>query len=30
VKALGPPDFVIAVLEDAVAIGGGLLLLSRF
>jgi len=23
------PDFVIAVLEDAVAIGGGLLLLSR-
>jgi uncharacterized membrane protein len=30
VKALGVPDFVIAVLEDAVAIGGGLLLLSRF
>jgi uncharacterized membrane protein len=30
VKALGAPDFVIAVLEDAVAIGGGLLLLSRF
>jgi len=29
VKALGVPDFVIAVLEDAVAIGGGLLLLSR-
>jgi uncharacterized membrane protein len=30
VKALGVPDFVIAVLEDAVAIGGGLFLLSRF
>ena len=30
VKALGVPDFVIAVLEDAVAIGGGFLLLSRF
>jgi uncharacterized membrane protein len=30
VKALGVPDFVIAVVEDAVAIGGGLLLLSRF
>ncbi len=30
VKALSVPDFVIAVLEDAVAIGGGLLLLSRF
>jgi uncharacterized membrane protein len=30
VKALGVPDFVIAVLEDAVAIGGGLLLLSRY
>jgi uncharacterized membrane protein len=29
VKALGVPDFVIAVLEDAVAIGGGLFLLSR-
>ena len=29
VKALGVPDFVIAVLEDAVAIGGGLLVLSR-
>lgn len=29
VKALKVPDFVIAVLEDAVAIGGGLLLLSR-
>ncbi len=30
VKAFGVPDFVIAVVEDAVAIGGGLLLLSRF
>jgi uncharacterized membrane protein len=30
VKALGVPDFVIAVVEDAVAIGGGLLLLPRF
>jgi uncharacterized membrane protein len=30
VKALGVPDFVIAVLEDAVAVGGGLFLLSRF
>jgi uncharacterized membrane protein len=30
VKALGVPDFVIAVLEDAVAIGGGFFLLSRF
>ena len=30
VKALKVPDFVIAVLEDAVAIGGGLYLLSRF
>ena len=29
VKALKVPDFVIAVLEDAVAIGGGLFLLSR-
>lgn len=30
VKALHAPDFVIALLEDAVAIGGGLLLASRF
>jgi uncharacterized membrane protein len=30
VKALKVPDFVIAVLEDAVAIGGGLFLVSRF
>lgn len=30
VKALGAPDFVIAVLEDAVAIGGALLIVSRF
>jgi uncharacterized membrane protein len=30
VKALNVPDLVIALLEDAVAIGGGLLLVSRF
>jgi uncharacterized membrane protein len=30
VKALNMPDFVIAVLEDAVAIGGGLLIVTRF
>jgi uncharacterized membrane protein len=30
VSALKVPDFVIAVLEDAVAIGGGLLIVSRF
>jgi uncharacterized membrane protein len=30
VRALGVPDFVIACLEDAVAIGGGLLIVSRF
>jgi uncharacterized membrane protein len=29
VRALKVPDFVIAVLEDAVAIGGGFFLLSR-
>jgi uncharacterized membrane protein len=29
VKALGVPDVVIAVAEDIVAIGGGLLILSR-
>jgi len=29
VKALGVPDVVIAVVEDIVAIGGGLLVLSR-
>jgi uncharacterized membrane protein len=29
-KALHAPDFVIALLEDAVAIGGGFLLASRF
>jgi uncharacterized membrane protein len=29
VKALGVPDVVIAVIEDIVAIGGGLLALSR-
>jgi len=30
VKALGVPDIVIAIIEDVVAIGGGLLVLSRF
>jgi uncharacterized membrane protein len=30
VKALGTPDFVIALLEDAVAIGGSLWVVSRF
>jgi uncharacterized membrane protein len=30
VKALGAPDFVIAVLEDLVAIGGSLWVVSRF
>jgi uncharacterized membrane protein len=30
VSALKVPDFVIAVLEDAVAIGGSLLIVSRF
>jgi uncharacterized membrane protein len=30
VKALGVPDVVIAVIEDIVAVGGGLLVLSRF
>ncbi len=30
VKALKVPDFVIATLEDAVAIGAGLFLVSRF
>jgi uncharacterized membrane protein len=30
VRALRVPDFVIAILEDIVAIGGGLLLVSRF
>jgi uncharacterized membrane protein len=30
VKALGVPDLVIALLEDTVAVGGGLLLVSRF
>jgi uncharacterized membrane protein len=29
VKALGVPDVVIAVIEDIVAVGGGLLVLSR-
>jgi uncharacterized membrane protein len=30
VKALGTPDFAIAVLEDLVAIGGALWVVSRF
>ena len=30
VRTLKVPDFVIALLEDAVAIGGGLLIVSRF
>ncbi len=30
VAGLKVPDFVIAILEDVVAIGGGLLLVSRF
>jgi uncharacterized membrane protein len=30
VRALKVPDFVIALLEDAVAIAGGLLIVSRF
>jgi uncharacterized membrane protein len=30
VRALKVPDFVIALWEDAVAIGGGLLIVSRF
>jgi uncharacterized membrane protein len=30
VKALKCPDFVVAILEDAVAIGGGLFIVSRF
>jgi len=30
VKALGTPDFVVAILEDLVAIGGSLWVVSRF
>lgn len=30
VSALKVPDFIIALLEDAVAIGGGVLIVSRF
>jgi uncharacterized membrane protein len=30
VRALKVPDFVVALMEDAVAIGGGLLIVSRF
>ena len=30
VKAWNVPDFVVALLEDAIAIGGGLFIVSRF
>jgi uncharacterized membrane protein len=30
VRSLQVPDFVVAILEDAIAIGSGLLLTSRF
>jgi uncharacterized membrane protein len=30
VRALGVPDLVVACVEDAVAIGGGLFIVSRF
>ena len=30
VKAPHAPDFVIALVEDAVAVGGGFFLVSRF
>jgi len=30
VRALGVPDVVVALIEDAVAIGGGFLIVSRF
>jgi uncharacterized membrane protein len=30
VKALKGPDFLIALSEDVVAVGGGLFLVSRF
>jgi uncharacterized membrane protein len=30
VRALEVPDFVVALLEDAVAVGGGLFIVSRF
>jgi uncharacterized membrane protein len=30
VRALKVPDFVIALIEDMVAIGGGLFIVSRF
>lgn len=30
VKALGTPDYVVAVVEDLVAIGGSLFVVSRF
>jgi uncharacterized membrane protein len=30
VRALGTPDFVIAIFEDLVAVGGSLYIVSRF
>jgi uncharacterized membrane protein len=30
VKALRVPDFVVALLEDAIAIAGGVFIVSRF
>jgi len=30
VKALGTPDYVVAVVEDQVAIGGSFWVVSRF
>jgi uncharacterized membrane protein len=30
VKSLAVPDFVIALIEDALAVGGGLFVVSRF
>jgi uncharacterized membrane protein len=30
VKSLGQPDFNIALIEDLIAIGGSLLIVSRF
>lgn len=30
VKALSVPDYVIALIEDAIAVGGGFLIVSRF
>jgi len=30
VKALGQPDFYVALVEDLIAIGGSLFIVSRF